>query len=144
VEKEELIHLACHGEYKSDAPLLSNLRLAPSEKEDGRLEVHEIFDLDLKPNLVVLSACQTGMGKRSSGDEITGLTRAFIYAGAPSIITTLWSVNDKSTADLMVRFYDHFKIKSKVEALQLAQLETMKKYPQPFYWAPFCLTGDYQ
>jgi CHAT domain-containing protein len=142
--KEELIHLACHGEYKSDAPLLSNLRLAPSKSEDGRLEVHEIFDLDLKPNLVVLSACQTGMGKRSSGDEITGLTRAFIYAGTPSIITTLWSVNDQSTAELMTSFYEHFKNQSKIDALRAAQLELMKKYPHPFYWAPFCLTGDYQ
>ena len=143
-ENEELIHLATHGEYKSETPLLSNLRLSSSGKEDGKLEVHEIFDLDLNPNLVVLSACQTGMGKQSAGDEITGLSRAFIYAGTPSIITTLWSVNDKSTSDLMVSFYENYKNKSKIEALQTAQLEIMKKYPQPFYWAPFCLTGDYK
>jgi len=143
-KNEELIHLASHGEYKSDTPMLSNLRLSPSGREDGKLEVHEIFDLDLKPNLVVLSACQTGMGKQSAGDEITGLSRAFIYAGTPSIITTLWSVNDKSTSDLMVSFYKNYKNKPKVEALQTAQLEIMKKYPQPFYWAPFSLTGDYK
>ena len=143
-EKETLIHLACHGEYKADAPLLSNLRLSPSVREDGKLEVHEIFDLDLKPSLTVLSACQTGLGKRTSGDEITGLARAFIYAGTPSIITSLWSVNDKSTAELMTSFYRNLKSRSKAESLQAAKLDIMNKYPQPFYWAPFCLTGDFR
>src|SRR5262249_29936455 len=91
-------------------------------KEDGRLEVREIFGMDLKANLVVLSGCDTALGKLSTGDELVGLTRAFIYAGTPSVVASLWSVDDNSTAQLMASFYRNLKTMSKVEALRQAQL----------------------
>ena len=90
--------------------------LAKGGKEDGRLEVREIFGMDLKANLVVLSGCDTGLGKLSTGDELVGLTRAFIYAGTPSVVASLWSVDDSSTAQLMASFYRNLKTMSKVEA----------------------------
>jgi CHAT domain-containing protein len=96
--------------------------LAKEDKEDGRLEVREIFGMELKANLVVLSGCDTGLGKLSTGDELVGLTRAFIYAGTPSVVASLWSVDDSSTAHLMASFYRNLKTMSKVEALRQAQL----------------------
>ena len=100
--------------------------LAKGDKEDGRLEVREIFGMDLKANLVVLSGCDTGLGKVSTGDEFVGLTRAFIYAGTPSVVASLWSVDDSSTAQLMASFYRNLKTMSKVEALRQAQLELIR------------------
>jgi len=82
------------------------------------------------------------LGKISSGDEIIGLTRAFIYAGTPSIVTTLWKVNDRSSYELMREFYQHLKTGKKAEALRQAQLKTMKEFPEPFYWAAYQLTGE--
>src|SRR5262249_57174226 len=95
-------------------------------KEDGRLEVREIFGMDLKANLVVLSGCDTALGKLSTGDELVGLTRAFIYAGTPSVVASLWSVDDNSTAQLMASFYRNLKTMSKVEALRQPQLELIR------------------
>jgi CHAT domain-containing protein len=82
--------------------------------------------MDLKANLVVLSGCDTGLGKLSTGDELVGLTRAFIYAGTPSVVASLWSVDDSSTAQLMASFYRNLKTMSKVEALRQAQLELIR------------------
>ena len=95
-----------------------------SDKEDGRLEVREIFGMDLKASLIVLSACETGLGKLSSGDELVGLTRAFIYAGTPSVVASLWSVEDSSTAQLMASFYKNLKTMTKVEALETSAIAT--------------------
>jgi CHAT domain-containing protein len=92
--------------------------------------------------MVVLSACETGLGKLSNGDEMVGLTRAFIYAGTPSIITTLWKVNDRSSYELMSEFYGHLKSEKKSQALRLAQLKVMEQFPEPFYWAAYQLTGE--
>jgi CHAT domain-containing protein len=100
--------------------------LAREDKEDGRLEVREIFGMDLKAKLVVLSGCETGLGKLSTGDELVGLTRAFIYAGTPSVVASLWSVDDSSTAHLMASFYRNLKTMSKAEALRQAQLELIR------------------
>jgi CHAT domain-containing protein len=88
--------------------------------------VREIFGMDLKAKLVVLSGCDTGLGKLSTGDELVGLTRAFIYAGTPSVVASLWSVDDSSTAQLMGSFYRNLKTMSKVEALRQAQLELIR------------------
>ena len=120
----------------------STLLLAPEGSGDGKLKVGEIFSLDLKTNMVVLSACETGLGKLSGGDEIVGITRAFIYAGTPSIVTTLWKVNDRASYELMREFYQHLKTGKKSEALRQAQLKTMKEFPEPFYWAAYQLTGE--
>ncbi len=122
----DIIHFASHAELSEDDPLASAIRLAKSDKEDGRLEVREIFGMDLKANLVVLSACETGLGKLSSGDELVGLTRAFIYAGTPSVVASLWNVEDSSTAQLMASFYKNLKTMTKVEALRQAQLKLIR------------------
>ena len=120
----------------------SALLLAREGVDDGRLKVGEIFSLGLKAGMVVLSACETGLGKLSNGDELVGLTRAFIYAGTPSVLTTLWKVNDRASYELMREFYQHLKTAKKVEALRQAQLKTMEQFPEPFYWAAYQLTGE--
>ena len=94
--QNDIIHFASHAELSEGDPLASAMLLSKSDKEDGRLEVREIFGMDLKASLVVLSACQTGLGKLSNGDELVGLTRAFIYAGTPSVVASLWNVEDSS------------------------------------------------
>jgi CHAT domain-containing protein/tetratricopeptide (TPR) repeat protein len=122
----DLLHFATHAQLNEDDPLSSAVLLAKGGKEDGRLEVREIFGMDLKANLVVLSGCDTALGKLSTGDELVGLTRAFIYAGTPSVVASLWSVDDSSTAQLMASFYRNLKTMSKVEALRQAQLELIR------------------
>ena len=122
----DILHFATHAKLNEDDPLSSAVLLAREDKEDGRLEVREIFGMDLKANLVVLSGCETGLGKLSTGDELVGLTRAFIYAGTPSVVASLWSVDDSSTAHLMSSFYRNLKTMSKVEALRQAQLELIR------------------
>jgi CHAT domain-containing protein len=134
-----------HAKYNSENPLFSTLYLAKDHQNDGYLEVHEIYGLDLtkNTNLVVLSACETQIGELSAGDEIVGLSRAFLLAGTPSVIASLWPVNDKATAFLMERFYTHLKDgQERGEALRQAQIEVQAVYPHPYYWAAFVLTGD--
>ncbi|MEQ8190372.1 MAG: CHAT domain-containing protein [Candidatus Eremiobacterota bacterium] len=135
----DILHFATHGILDHDSPLFSSLVFG-----DRRLPVYEIFDLDLKAYLVCLSACRTGIGEDAGGDELVGLSRAFIYAGTPTICSSLWDVSDVATSELMERFYYHLKDKNKSEALRLAQLGLMKKYGHPFFWAPFILTGDWR
>ncbi|WP_138984583.1 CHAT domain-containing protein, partial [Crocosphaera watsonii] len=140
-----ILHLATHGEYNPISPLFSTLYFVPGDGYDGRLETHEIYGLNLQAatNLVVLSACQTQIGKVSDGDEVVGLNRAFLYAGTPSVVASLWNVDDESTSLLMQQFYGYLRAgKSKAEALKLAQQDTRRKYPHPYYWAGFVLTGD--
>jgi CHAT domain-containing protein len=142
---KSILHLAVHGEYNLYNPLFSTLYLASDSTNDGRLEVNEIYELDLtkSTNLVVLSACQTQIGSISAGDEIVSLNRAFIYSGTPTVIASLWNVDDKATAILMEKFYANLKAEmGKAEALQQAQIDTRKQYPNPYYWASFVLTGD--
>ena len=124
--KHDILHFAAHAELSKDAPLSSAILLAKDGKEDGRLTVKEIFEMELNADLVVLSGCETGLGKLSRGDEIVGLTRAFIYAGTPSVVASLWKVEDQSTAALMGSFYKNLKTKSKAEALRQAQLELIR------------------
>ena len=119
-------HFATHAELNENDPLSSAVLLVKDAKEDGRLEVREIFGMDLKANLVVLSGCETGLGKLSTGDELVGLTRAFIYAGTPSVMASLWKVDDASTAQLMSNFYRNLKTMTKVEALRQAQLALIR------------------
>jgi CHAT domain-containing protein len=138
----DILHFAVHAEFNQENPTSSALLLAREGGGDGKLRVGEIFALNLKADLVVLSACESGLGKVSSGDEIVGLTRAFIYAGTPSVITTLWKVNDRASYELMREFYANLKTMKKAEALRQAQLKVMKEFPQPFYWAAFQLSGE--
>jgi CHAT domain-containing protein len=139
-----ILHLAAHGELNSTAPLFSRIFLAPEGESDGSLTVQEVYSLDLRrADLVVLSACETVLGEQSRGDDIVGLNRAFIYAGAPTVVASLWSVNDLATSVLMTAFYRGLQGGlSKAEALQAAQAETRAVFPHPFYWAAFVLTGD--
>ena len=123
----DILHFATHAQLNEDDPLSSAVLLAKGGKEDGRLEVREIFGMDLKANLVVLSGCDTALGKLSTGDELVGLTRAFIYAGTPSVVASLWSVDDSSTAHLMASFYRNLKTMSKVEALQAGAARTYSR-----------------
>ena len=138
----DMLHFAVHAELNEDDPVSSALLLTGEGKDDGRLKVGEIFSLNLKAGMVVLSACETGLGKLSNGDEMIGLTRAFIYAGTPSVVTTLWKVNDRASYELMREFYQHLKTVKKSEALRQAQLKTMEQFPEPFYWAAYELTGE--
>lgn len=136
-----LLHFATHGELNEHDPLASGLLLVPGGKDDGRLEVREIFGLDLTAQLVVLSACETGLGTLSTGDELIGLQRAFLYAGTPAVVTTLWKVDDRASFVLMREFYDGLARADTGLALQAAQRAAMKEFPHPFAWAAFGLTG---
>jgi CHAT domain-containing protein len=133
-----LIHIASHALYRADNPLFSALRLA-----DGWLNVNDIYALNLKARLVTLSGCETGMGLVANGDELIGLSRAFFYAGAPSLVVSLWTVNDESTAALMQRFYATLQSGLSVaDSLRRAQLDMMAQFHHPYYWASFTATGD--
>lgn len=136
------IHIASHGEFDPDQPLKSALRLAKDAENDGALTIGELYSLRLDADLVTLSACETGLGKVSNGDDVVGLTRGFLYAGSGSVVASLWKVDDLATADLMTRFYAHLARGDRRQALRAAQLETRSKYPHPFYWAAFQLTGN--
>ena len=129
------------------------LSLVGNKNEDGFLRTDEVFNLRLGAPLVMLSACETGLGKEKRGEGVMGLTRAFMYAGAPTVGVTLWSVADKSTAELMTDFYKRLlaspgaspSAASASSAMRNAQLAMIngKKYSAPFYWAPFVLVGDW-
>lgn len=144
-----VVHLAAHGGYNTANPLYSTIYLAPSDQasgDDGRLETHEVYGLDLKAaDLVVLSACQSNVGELSAGDELVGLTRAFFFAGTPTVLSSLWSVDDAATEQLMTTFYRYWETgMDKAEALQAAQAEVRSdpRWGSPFYWAGFVLNGD--
>lgn len=143
----KVVHLAAHGGYNAANPLYSTIYLAPGDGQDGRLETHEVYGLDLKGNdLVVLSACETNIGDLSAGDEVVGLTRAFFFAGAPTVVASLWCVDDAATGALMTAFYRHWLQDgmSKAQALQAAQADVRSdpRWASPFYWAGFVLNGD--
>jgi len=142
-----ILHFASHAEFNAISPLGSSILLARDSANDGHLEAREVFSLDLHASLVTLSACQTGLGRITRGDEIIGMSRAFIYAGAPSILASLWSVSDESTAQLMEAFYRNLSNKkAKDSSLRNAQLGLIhsKRFRHPFYWAPFYLSGDWE
>jgi CHAT domain-containing protein/Tfp pilus assembly protein PilF len=148
-----LIHLACHGLADESSPMDSSLALALPGKwdaghENGLLQVWEIFDqVRLDADLVTLSACSTALGKEMSGEGVLGLTRAFQYAGARTVLASLWEVNDASTARLMEAFYRHLAAgRSKDVALQLAQRELLRDpaTAHPHHWAAFQLSGDWR
>ncbi|MBT5548968.1 MAG: CHAT domain-containing protein [Nitrospina sp.] len=137
----DVLHFATHATFDNDDPFNSSLLLASDGSNDGKLTVEEIYQLQLKPSLVVLSACETGLGKYSAGDEIIGFYRAFMYAGAKSIIATLWPVSDEATSFLINEFYQALKKNSLGESLRMAQLKTKEKYPNPVNWGGFVLVG---
>jgi len=141
-----IIHFACHGFLSEEYPFRSALVLSLNENssEDGFIQVRELYNLRLRADLVVLSACQTGRGRMERGEGLLGLPRIFFYAGAKSVVSTLWRINDESTAVFMNWFYNYLSEgKDKAQALQLAKLRMLdSKYSHPFYWASFVLNGD--
>jgi CHAT domain-containing protein len=142
--KAGILHLATHAVLNPVNPLFTRIELAADAEHDGNLEMGEVLGLDLtKAGLVVLSGCSTQLGKLSAGDELEGLTRAFIYAGTPAVVSSLWDVKDDSTSFLMERFYSHLRRgEGRAVALQRAQMETRHRFPHPYHWAAFVLTGD--
>ncbi|HEY0459042.1 MAG TPA: CHAT domain-containing tetratricopeptide repeat protein [Pyrinomonadaceae bacterium] len=133
----DILHLACHGQFRPDNPLFSSLHLA-----DGFVTVRDICAQRLKAEIVTLSACETGLNKIFAGDEILGLARGFLAAGARSLILSLWTVNDAATVSLMLDFYTNLQRGEKVSAsLRAAQLNFIKKDAHPYFWSPFVLIG---
>lgn len=141
------LHFATHAEIDEQFPERSALVLAERAGEAGFLDVPEIFNLKLSADLAVLSACQTGLGKEVTGEGLMGLSRAFFYAGVPSLVVSLWNVVDGPTPDLMLDFYRGLdELGNKARALQAAKLAMISrgKYAHPSYWAPFILLGEPQ
>lgn len=143
------VHVATHGLLDAERPQFTGvvLSLVGNKTNDGFLRTDEIFNLKLGAPLVMLSACETGLGKEKRGEGVIGLTRAFMYAGAPTVGVSLWSVADKSTAELMTDFYKRLlggaASASAMRDAQLAMI-TRKNYSAPFYWAPFVLVGEWK
>ncbi len=148
-----VVHFACHGVVDEQFPLNSALALTIPEDpgeggENGLLQAWEVFEgVRIDAELVVLSACETALGKEMGGEGLVGLTRAFQYAGARTVVASLWSVGDASTAGLMGRFYGGVKGgKAKDEAMREAQLALLRdpKTSHPFHWAAFQVIGDWK
>jgi CHAT domain-containing protein len=146
-----VVHIATHGLLNAERPQFTGLvlSLVGNKTGDGFLRTDEIFNLNLGSPLVMLSACETGLGKEKKGEGVIGLTRAFMYAGAPTVGVSLWSVADRSTADLMTSFYKRMLTGQgapAASAMRQAQMDMIagKKYAAPFYWAPFVLVGDWR
>lgn len=136
------VHFATHGLLDEHAPIFSAILMGATHDGPTRLSLYEIAAVRVRARLVVLSACETGLGLRRRGDEVTGLTRTFLQAGASSVVSSLWSVSDDSTAFLMGRFYAELKAGAlPSRALRTAALATRQQFGHPFFWAPFVLTG---
>ncbi len=132
-----IVHIATHGYFREDNPLFSGLRLG-----DSYLTVHDLYDLQLPVDLIALSGCGTGLSVVAAGDELRGLVRGLLAAGARSALVTLWDVHDRSTADFMKLFYARLQAGvPAADAVRGAMAELREGYPHPYYWAPFVLVG---
>ncbi len=140
-----MIHIASHAIFDMSDPMASFLMLARDETSDGVLTATDIMGMRVNAQLVTLSACDTGRGEISPGrQEVIGLLRAWMFAGAPTVVVSLWKLDDRATSELMAEFYKNLKSMSRSEALQQAQVVMMKKYDNPYYWGAFVLYGDYR
>ncbi|GET42381.1 TPR domain protein [Microseira wollei NIES-4236] len=148
----QIIHFATHGLVDPIAPELSGVVLSLYDQKgnpsDGFLRLHDIFNLNLPAELVVLSACETGLGENVKGEGLVGLTRGFMYAGARRVVVSLWSVNDAATSELMAKFYQKMLQggQNPITALREAQLEMWNSANRqsPYYWAAFTVQGDWR
>jgi CHAT domain len=159
----DVLHFACHGEFRFAEPLKSCVMLAPPYRDDTKeirciedrdLTAEQILQLEMRAELVTLSACESGVSERHPGDELVGLSRSLIYAGTPSVLASLWRVNDRSTGLLMERFYSDWldevprseSAMTKARALQRAQQQVMGHagLEHPYYWSPFILVGGWK
>jgi CHAT domain-containing protein len=146
------IHIATHGLLDTERPGLSALVFstvdAEGKQQNGFLRANDIYNLKLPAELVVLSACQTGLGKDIKGEGLVGLTRGFMYAGAARVVVSLWNVNDKATAELMTKFYEKMLKQGQPAsaALRAAQVEMwkQKQWQSPYYWAAFTMQGEWR
>ncbi|MFE1746098.1 CHAT domain-containing protein [Coleofasciculus sp. H7-2] len=147
-----MVHFATHGCINEEHPELSGLVLSLFDEKgnptDGFLRLHDIYNLNLPAELVVLSACQTGLGKDVKGEGLVGLTRGFMYAGAKRVAVSLWRVNDTATSKLMEKYYQQMLDKglNPVAALRAAQLEMWQteQWKAPYYWAAFVVQGEWR
>jgi CHAT domain-containing protein len=146
------LHFATHGLLNSRRPELSGIVLSlvdeQGQPQDGFLRLHEIYNMKLNADLVVLSGCRTALGKEIKGEGLIGLTRGFMHAGAKSVMASLWGVEDRATAELMKRFYagmlgEGLSPSAALCAAQRAMLKD-KHRPQPYYWAAFTLQGEWK
>jgi CHAT domain-containing protein len=152
LSKYRYVHFATHGYIDSERPDLSAIVLSlvdeKGKPQDGFLRANEIYNLRLPAELVVLSACETGLGKEIKGEGLVGLTQGFMYAGARRVVVSLWNVNDKATAELMARFYRGMlkENKTPAAALRVAQVEMsrQRQWQSPYYWAAFVLQGEWK
>jgi CHAT domain-containing protein len=142
----DILHLSCHGFFNSKDPMSSALIF-----RDAFLRAKEILDLQINAELVTLSACETGRNENKPGEELVGLTRSFLYAGAPSVLVSLWKVQSETTRDIMIEFYKQLKNRETkttdlATALQTAQKNIMQttEHNHPYFWAPFVLVGDWE
>jgi len=135
--RSRIIHIATHGHFRQDNPMFSGIRLG-----DSMLSLYDLYQLKLPAELITLSGCATGLNVVAAGDELLGLSRGLIYAGARSALLTLWDVQDRSTLEFMTSFYRHLSNRAdKSLAMREATLELQKLHPHPYYWAPFILLG---
>jgi CHAT domain-containing protein/Flp pilus assembly protein TadD len=147
-----IVHFATHGVVNNRHPALSGVVLSLVDRQgrplDGFLRLHDIYNLKLGSELVVLSACQTALGKNMRGEGMVGLVRGFMYAGAPRVVATLWDVKDDATAELMKRFYKNMLVEkqSPASALRAAQLSMSRetRWNAPYYWAGFVIQGEFK
>ena len=135
--RASFLHIATHGVFRQDNPMFSGFKLA-----DGWVTVLDLFPMTCHTNLVTLSGCTSGMSLVTGSDDQLGLMRGFLYAGARSLMLSLWNIDDGCTAELMSRFYNAWRGGvSKSKALNIAMKAIREEYPNPFYWAPFLLVG---
>lgn len=138
-ERARHVHLATHGRFRRDNPWFSSLRMG-----DGMLSLYDLYDMRLGADLVVLSGCSTGLSVVLGGDELVGLVRGILHAGARSALLSLWDVSDDAAVVFMRHFYRELGGRGRLAgAVQTAQAETRREYPHPYYWAPFTLVGRY-
>lgn len=148
----QIVHFATHGLINNQYPDLSGIVLSlvdeQGKPQNGFLRLYDIYNLKLNADLVVLSACQTALGKEIKGEGLMGLTRGFMYAGAPRVVASLWRINDRATADMMRRFYeamlkDGLKPAAALRAAQISMLRD-KRWQSPHFWAPFTIQGEWK
>jgi CHAT domain-containing protein len=134
----QLVHIASHGFFRQDRPMFSGIRLG-----DTFLTLYDLYRLKLPVEHITLSGCSTGVNAVAAGDEIIGLMRGLLFAGARSLLLSLWNVNDSTTAEFMRSFYGRFlSSQNRALALQGAMKELRSSHPHPYYWAPFILVGN--
>jgi len=135
--QSRFIHIATHGYFRRDSPMFSGIKLGGSY-----LSLYDLYQLELPAELIALSGCSTGLNVVAAGDELLGLARGLIHAGAETSLLTLWDIQDHSAAQLMTSFYRQLVCgRTKADALQQAMQQVRSEYPHPYHWAPFILMG---